>query len=202
MGVRTIGQALRLPRAGFAQRFGTEPLATLDRLTGRDPDLRERFRARERFRRKRDLTYELESHEAILRALEPLLRELGKFLQARQCGIMQLECLLQHRQAPPTSCVLRLAAPAADAGRLGELLAERLNRLVLPEPVRSCELRSGALVRSCFLPTRCGSRESMVGPSVWNLPGSSSACARAWARRRCMACRFSPGIGRKTPGAR
>jgi protein ImuB len=148
MGVRTIGQALRLPRAGFAKRFGTEPLAMLDRLTGRDADLRERFRARERFRRKRDLTYELESHEAILRALEPLLRELGRFLQARQCSITQVECFLQHRQAPATRCLLRLAAPAADATRLGELLAERLNQLVLPEPVRSCELRSGALVRS------------------------------------------------------
>jgi protein ImuB len=148
MGVRTIGQALRLPRAGFAKRFGTEPLSMLDRLTGRDADLRERFRARERFRRKRDLTYELESHEAILRALEPLLRELGRFLQARQCSLMRLECFLQHRQAPATRCLLRLAAPAADAARLGELLAERLNQLVLPEPVRSCELRSGALMRS------------------------------------------------------
>src|SRR6185437_8933585 len=125
-----------------------EPLLMLDRLTGRDADLRERFRARERFRRKRDLTYELESHEAVLRALEPLLRELGTFLQARQCSLMQLECFLQHRQAPATRCLLRLATPVADATRLGELLAERLNRLVLPEPVRSCELRSGALVRS------------------------------------------------------
>ena len=148
MGVRTIGQALRLPRAGFARRFGTESLAMLDRLTGRDADPRERYRVRERFRRKRDLTYELESHEAILRALEPLLRELGTFLQARQCSLMQLECFLRHRQAPITRCLLRLAAPAADATRLGELLAERLNQLVLPEPVRSCELRSGALVRS------------------------------------------------------
>jgi len=43
MGVRTIGQALRLPRAAFARRFGTEQLATLDRLTGRNPDLPERF---------------------------------------------------------------------------------------------------------------------------------------------------------------
>ncbi len=148
MGVRTIGQALRLPRAGFARRFGAEHLSMLDRLTGREADLRERFRPRERFRRKRDLTYELESHEAILRALEPLLRELGKFLQARQCSILQLECLLQHRHVPATSCLLRLAAPSADAGRLGELLAERLNQLTLPEPVRSCELRSGTLVRS------------------------------------------------------
>jgi protein ImuB len=148
MGVRTIGQVLRLPRAGFARRFGADHLLMLDRLTGREADPRHRFRARERFRRKRDLTYELESHEALLRALEPLLQELGKFLQARQCGIQQLECLLQHRHAPATSCILRLASPASDARRLSELLAERLNQLVLPEPVRSCELRSGSLLRS------------------------------------------------------
>ena len=150
MGVRTIGQVLRLPRSGFARRFGTEHLLALDRLTGRDADLRDRFHARERFRRKRDLTYELESHDAILRALDPLLQELGKFLRARQCGILQLECLLQHREVPATSCMLRLAAPAADASRLSKLLGERLNQLVLPEPVRACELRSGSLIRSVF----------------------------------------------------
>jgi len=146
MGVRTIGQALRLPRAGFTQRFGTESLAMLDRLTGRSPDLRERFRARERFRRRRELSYELENHAAILNALAPLFAELGKFLQARQCGLMKLECLLRHRRAEPTRCVLRLAAPVADVERLTALFAERLNALTLPEPVRACELRSSSLV--------------------------------------------------------
>ena len=146
MGVRTIGQVLRLPRAGFARRFGTDLLAMLDRLTGRSPDLRQRFHARERFRRRRELSYELESHAAILGALAPLFDQLGKFLEARQCGVMKLECLLRHRHAEPTSCVLRLASPVADARRLTELLGERLNALTLPEPVRSCELRSNSLV--------------------------------------------------------
>jgi protein ImuB len=150
MGVRTIGEVLRLPRAGFARRFGTEHLSTLDRLVGRAADLRDRFHARERFRRKRDLTYELESHDGIVSALEPLFKELGEFLLARQCGVLLLECRLRHRHAPTSSCVLRLAAPSFDAERLRELLSERLNALVLPEPVRSCELRSGALVRSVF----------------------------------------------------
>jgi protein ImuB len=150
MGVRTIGQVLRLPRAGFARRFGTDSLAMLDRLTGRSPDLRERFHARERFRRRRELNYELENQDAILGALAPLLAELGKFLQARQCGVMQLECLLRHRHAEPTSCVLRLAAPVADVRRLTELLGERLSALTLPEPVRSCELRSSSLVSRVF----------------------------------------------------
>jgi protein ImuB len=150
MGVRTIGQVLRLPRAGFARRFGTDSLAMLDRLTGRSPDLRERFHARERFRRRRELNYELENQDAILGALAPLLAELGKFLQVRQCGVMKLECLLRHRHAEPTSCVLRLAAPVADVRRLTELLGERLSALTLPEPVRSCELRSSSLVSRVF----------------------------------------------------
>jgi protein ImuB len=146
MGVRTIGQVLRLPRAGFARRFGTDSLAMLDRLTGRGPDPRDRFHARERFRRRREFNYELESHEALLGALAPLLEELGKFLQARQCGVMKLECVLRHRHAEPTVCVLGLAAPVADVRRLTELLGERLRALVLPEPVRACELRSSSLV--------------------------------------------------------
>jgi protein ImuB len=150
MGVRTIGQVLRLPRAGFARRFGTDSLATLDRLTGRSPDLRERFHGRERFRRRRELNYELENQTAILGALAPLLAELGKFLETRQCGVMKLECLLRHRHAEPTSCVLRLAAPIADVRRLTELLGERLSALTLPEPVRSCELRSSSLVLRVF----------------------------------------------------
>ena len=107
MGVRTIGQVLRLPRAGFARRFGTDSLAVLDRLTGRSSDLHERFHARERFRRRRECTYELESQTAVLGALAPLLAELGKFLESRQCGVMKLECLLRHRHAEPTRCVLR-----------------------------------------------------------------------------------------------
>jgi protein ImuB len=146
MGVRTIGQVLRLPRAGFARRFGTDSLAMLDRLTGRGPDPRDRFRARERFRRRRELNYELENHEALLGALAPLLEELGKFLQARQYGVMKLECVLRHRHAEPTVCVLGLAAPVADVRRLTELLGERLRAVVLPEPVRACELRSSSLV--------------------------------------------------------
>jgi protein ImuB len=150
MGVRTIGQALRLPRAGFARRFGVEQLATLDRLTGRNVELWANFTARERFRRRRELIYELHSSGTILAALAPLLADLGKFLRVRQCGVMQLECVLWHRHAPPSRCVLRLSDPLADVDRLSELLAERLNAVVLPEPVRSCELRSGPVTLRAY----------------------------------------------------
>ncbi len=143
LGVRTIGQALRLPRAGFAQRFGPARLADLDRLTGRMSDPRERFEAPVRFRRRRELPCESASHALLGAALRPLLDELGRFLTARQCGVLALECRLWHRHAEPTRCVLRLGAPLADAARLAQLLDERLRLLALPEPVRACELRAG-----------------------------------------------------------
>jgi protein ImuB len=145
-GVRCVGEALRLPRAGFARRFGVEQLQSLDRLTGRGADLRASFQAQERFQARRDCSYELTHHESILGALAPLCARLGRFLMVRQCAITELECRLQHRHAPPTCCVLKLAAPAADSQNLCSLLGERLALLTLPEPVRSCELISGELI--------------------------------------------------------
>jgi protein ImuB len=72
---------------------------------------------------------------------------LGEFLQARQCGITRVDCLLHHRIVQASRCVLRLAAPAANTKHLGKLLAERLATVPLPEPVRACELRTSLLVR-------------------------------------------------------
>jgi protein ImuB len=145
MGVRTLGELLRLPRAGFARRFGPQMLADLDRLLGRRADPRARLKRRERYRGARDLDHEIEDHDRILQALAPLLEELEQFLRSRQRGITALQCRFHHYRAAPTRCTLRLAAPEAGAARFTRLLRERLASLELPEPVRRCELRGGAL---------------------------------------------------------
>jgi len=145
-GVRTIGAVLRLPRAGFARRFGTAQLAMLDALTGRTRDVRAAFQAPVRFRRRRELDCELSDHDELLAALAPLIAALGAFLTARQCGVVEVEYRLVHRQTPPTRCVLTLAAPSADAQQLAALFRERLNALRLPAPVRACELRADQLL--------------------------------------------------------
>jgi protein ImuB len=146
MGVRTIGAALRLPRGGFARRFGAASLALLDVLTGRTPQAHPGFHAPARFCRRSELGCELENQALLLAALEPLLAELGAFLEARQCGVLQLECRLVHRHHPATPCVVRLAAPAAQVQRLKVLIGEHLSTLRLAEPVRALELRAEALV--------------------------------------------------------
>lgn len=145
MGVRTLGELMRLPRAGFAKRFGVARLADLDRLLGRRADPRHRLVRSERYRGRVDLDHELDDHERILQALRPLLTELQQFLLTRQRGITALQCRFHHYRAAPTSCTLRLASPEANAERLQSLLRERLATLALPEPVRRCELRGGAL---------------------------------------------------------
>ncbi|HET7809610.1 MAG TPA: DNA polymerase Y family protein [Steroidobacteraceae bacterium] len=147
MGVRTLGELIRLPRAGFARRFGPAQLADLDRLLGRRADPRRRLAPRERYRGTRDLDHEIEDHERILHALAPLLQELEQFLRARQRGITALQCRFHHYRAAPTHCTLRLAAPEASAERFTRLLRERLATLALPGPVRRCELRGGALTQ-------------------------------------------------------
>lgn len=145
MGVRTLGELMRLPRAGFAKRFSPALLADLDRLLGHRADPRARLVPRQRYRGVRDLDHEIEDHERILQALAPMLAELEQFLRARQCGITALQCRFHHYRAAVTRCTLRLAAPEANAERLTRLLRERLASLPLPEPVRRCELRGGAL---------------------------------------------------------
>lgn len=145
MGVRTLGELMRLPRAGFARRFGKTALADLDRLLGHRADPRRRLARRERYIGRIDLDHEVSEHERILSAVAPLLAELESFLRVRQRGITALQFRFHHYRAAPTACVLRLAAPEADATRLGSLLRERLANLPLPEPVRRCELRSGSL---------------------------------------------------------
>jgi protein ImuB len=154
LGVRTIGAVLRLPRAGFARRFGAAQLAVLDELTGRTPDVRVAFHPRERFRRRRDLGCELDDHGLLLAALAPLFTALGAFLTARQCGVTRLECLLVHRERQVTRCALSLALPCADGQRLAALFGERLNTVRLPAAVRACELRADDLV-SQLLQSHC-----------------------------------------------
>jgi protein ImuB len=147
MGVNTLGELLRLPRAGLAQRFGPALPLLLDRLVGRAREPRRAFVPAVRFRGRCEPLYELSSHAALLRHLEPLLTELEQFLRRRQCALTALRIRLRHR-APhaATRFELRLAAPEFAAQRFAALLAEHCARLVLPAPVRRIELRSGELL--------------------------------------------------------
>jgi protein ImuB len=146
MGVRTLGECLRLPRDGFARRFEPGMLTMLDRALGRAPDPRAVFRTRERFATRRDLEPEIADTSRLEAAIRPLLDELCAFLRQRGRGITTLELRLRHREAAATRVRLRFAAVVGEPRRMIELLHERLARAALPEPVRAIRLASGPLV--------------------------------------------------------
>ena len=147
MGVRTVGECLRLPRDGFARRFGQELLATLDRATGRVQEPRAAYAASERFAARRDLEPEIADTARLGLALDPLLEELCQFLRERGRGVQAIEVQLRHRAAPVTRVRLRFVQPVgAQRRRMVELLRERLSSLVLPQPVRNVRLLGGPLI--------------------------------------------------------
>ncbi len=147
MGVRTVGECLRLPRDGFARRCGKELLAALDRATGRVQEPRAAFAASERFAARRDLEPEIDDTARLGFALAPLLDELCRFLRERGRGVQAIEVQMRHREAPLTRVRLRFVQPVgAQPQHMAALLRERLARLVLPQPVRNVRLLSGPLI--------------------------------------------------------
>ncbi|MCJ7452770.1 MAG: DNA polymerase Y family protein [Steroidobacteraceae bacterium] len=162
MGVRTVGDCLRLPRDGFARRFAPEVLRSLDRALGRAPDPRAAFVRRERYMERWNLEPEISDTDRLGRTMAPMLDDLCGYLQARGCAVDALEFRLTHRDAPATRVRLRFAEPTAQAGQMAGLLCERLARTQLPEPVRALRLRSGVLLEAreeagdLFARGRCG----------------------------------------------
>ena len=148
MGVRSVGECLRLPRDGFTRRFEPQMRLDLDRALGHAADPRAAFVPGERFAARRDLEPELADTERLQRACEPLIEELCTFLRGRGASIESLDLRLLHRDAPPTRLRLRFAEPVTAAARIAALLRERLARTVLPAPVRTVRLRSGSLVEA------------------------------------------------------
>jgi protein ImuB len=146
LGLRTIGDLMRLPRSGMARRLGQARLDELDRALGRRADVRRGFRRPQRFDARRAPDHEIESAPGLAAACEPLLDELQAYLRERQAAIAVLALEIRHRSQPRTRLRIGLAAPSGDIAHLRALLEERLASLSLPAPAIALRLHSGALL--------------------------------------------------------
>jgi len=146
MGVRTVGEALRLPRAGLARRIGADLIANLDRALGRAPDPRPHYNAPARYRGDLALPGSVETTEGLLFALHRLLQELGGFLLARGVGATALMLVLHHAKRATTQIMLGLVTPSRNIDHLYTLWRERLARVELSAPVEEITLRADALM--------------------------------------------------------
>jgi protein ImuB len=143
MGIARIGDCLRLPREGFAKRFGVERLLQLDRAIGHLPDPRNSWRAPERFCADFEMSEEQSDRELLLEVCRELLLAHERFLLARQLGTQRLLFTFFHLKAKASSLPLGGARADRSADHWFELLRLRFEQLSLPEPVIAVRLRGG-----------------------------------------------------------
>lgn len=137
VGAHTLGDCLRLPRAGMARRFGQRLLDELDRALGRLPEAREFFVAPPTFERRLELPAEVQEAEALLFAAHRLLPELEGYLNLRQAGVQELELVCCHEDVPNTALKLGFVQPTRAVDRMLLLLRETLGSTRLPAPVHT-----------------------------------------------------------------
>jgi protein ImuB len=143
MGVTSIGEALRLPRQGFAKRFSATRLLELDRALGRMPDPRVAYRAPERFVANFDLNEEESDNGLLLNVCQELLTKLERFLLSRQMAMQQIEFIFFHLQVPATHLSLGCVQADRAVQHWFDLLKIKFDRLVFVAPVIAVQLRGG-----------------------------------------------------------
>ena len=151
MGIRTVGDCLRLPRDGLARRMGPQLVYVLDQALGRIPDPRPVFVAPAAFTGSLPLPAPASTAEGLLFAVRRLLLELEGFLRARDQGARSLVLSLRHASGAATRLGLGLVVPSRDAAHLAMLMRERLERVALPAPVEEVLLH---VARPCPLAPR------------------------------------------------
>ena len=142
VGARTLGDCLRLPRAGVARRFGQSLLDELDCALGRVPEARAFFVPPASFERSLELPAPVHNAEALLFAARRLLPELEGYLTLRQAGVQAFELACRHERRDATVVKLGFVKPTRDTGRMQLLLRETLGRTRLPAPVHTIVLRA------------------------------------------------------------
>lgn len=146
LGLRSISDCRRLPRAGLGRRLGPALLAELDRLLGITPEALVPFCPPPEFRRALELPAPAHCASQLLPALARLLLELRGFLRARQRWTQTLCLDLVCADGPPVPVVLRLSEPTGDTSVMQALFVERLQQTVLARPVVGLLLSTQNLV--------------------------------------------------------
>ncbi|HET7199125.1 MAG TPA: DNA polymerase Y family protein [Burkholderiales bacterium] len=143
IGVATLGELARLPRAGLARRCPAAVLAELDAAHGRREEPREFFVPPQRFDARLELPAEALHAEALAFAARRLLVQLAGLLAARHAGIRGFVLHLADGRGRATPLAVNLASPSRDVERFVRLLRERLAAQQLREPVQAIRVEAG-----------------------------------------------------------
>ena len=178
MGLRTLADLRRQPRAGLARRFGPDLLTMLDRAWGSVPDPVEPIAPPLRFHSHAELWARADNTDALLAGAQVLLSRLLAWAQARHARVQSFQLLLHHESrlransqgeagVHVSRLEITLAEPTGDARHLHAVLRERLAREPLAAPVLSLSLACDSPVlgpppNGELFPSQAGQREGLL----------------------------------------
>ena len=142
IGVATVGELARLPRAGLARRCPPTVLEELDCALGLREEPRAFFVPPERFDAQLELPAEATQAEALTFAARRLLVQLAGLLAARHAGVRRFKLSLIDAQGRPLAVEVNLASPSRDAVRFVRLLSERLASLELKAAIHAIRVEA------------------------------------------------------------
>lgn len=146
VGLRTLGEARRLPREGLARRQAGALLDALARARGERPDPRPVHEPPARHTADIPLPVPVASVEPLLFVAGRLITGLAAWLAGLQAACDRFELVLDHDGGGTTRLEIISGEPSRDASRLLLLAREHLSALQLVAPVERVQLHADAPV--------------------------------------------------------
>lgn len=140
MGLRTLGELFRLPRAQLARRIGPAALTCLDQLRGLQKQPLTMHRPAQHYERRIEFDEPIRNHQALLFPMQRMIAEFAHFLTARQGGVQDFRWQLMHAGHASTCIDMHLLSARQDPAALLEYSRARLEHTSLAAPVEALAL--------------------------------------------------------------
>ncbi len=129
LGLQTIGDVLKQPRAALPSRFGPELLERLDQALGLAPETQPWLRPPPEVYSAQSFEYPITDRELLLHSLERRLAVVVRELHRRCRGARSLDCWLYREAAEPVLLEVHLFRSSASKKHLLQLVRTRLEDL-------------------------------------------------------------------------
>jgi protein ImuB len=149
LGLTSIGELTRLPRASLPSRFGPTLLRALDLAYGRSAETIEPIRPKPPLRLERIFEGPTTQWEAVQRCTHDLVESLTNLLRQADRGVRRLDVTMTRaNRVPPVSCSITLCLATRNVEHLWSMLRPHLERLDMGDGVEAITVnasRTGGL---------------------------------------------------------
>lgn len=140
LGLRSLYDLWRLPRAGLATRFGVEFVDYLARLLGQQTEPRLAHQTAPTFSARWSFPLETDNMTFIMHGIEQLLPKLASFMCRRELALNRIWMVLYHPENLSSRIELGMQQLCRESQHMLNLFHERLNQTKLSAPVLELEL--------------------------------------------------------------